>query len=213
MFAASTYDEIESIEKRKENLEIVVLLFVKPNTQYERDIIREFEYIHYNAGKYCTVFAIGYTKDFCNPDDKTKRRIEDVINGDWYFCMQDYVEFKNKLEGRIKWEYSGETEILILQNNPMGNHSLNFTNYVAINVNKGIREGYIDSFQRFMESLIRCSRKEVTAKGVICAVRKHQICLSGIISEAIDDCKKIPSPVKKIIKDRLFYRCANSLRI
>ena len=74
------------------------------------------------------------------------------------------MEFKNNLERRIKWEYSGETEILILQNNPGGIDPLNSSNYVAIDVNKGLREGYIDSFQRFMESLIRKFKKHSNCK-------------------------------------------------
>ena len=49
MFAASTYDEIIEYERLIENQEIVVLLFVKPTSQDAVDIIREFEYIHYNS--------------------------------------------------------------------------------------------------------------------------------------------------------------------
>lgn len=49
MFAASTYEEIIAREKQVENLEIVVLLFVKPTSQEALDIIKEFEYIYYNS--------------------------------------------------------------------------------------------------------------------------------------------------------------------
>lgn len=211
MFAAGTYDEIEEIENRVENLEIVVLLFVKPTTQDAMDIIKEFEYIHYNAGKYCSVFAVGYSDDFCKTDDKKYRKIDTPLNGEWYFSMKAFVDFKNRLEERIKWRYTGETEILILQNSPGNIHPLNFKNYVAIDINKGIREGYIDSFQRFMESLVRSSRSQVTAKEAICDVRKQRISVKNIITDSINDCKKIPSPAKKIVADRLFYRCANCL--
>ncbi|MBD5097588.1 MAG: hypothetical protein HDT40_11490, partial [Lachnospiraceae bacterium] len=110
---------------------------------------------------------------------------------------------------RIKWEYSGETEVLILQNNPGEKDPLNFSNYVAIDVNKGLREGYIDSFQRFMESLIRSARSKVTSKEAASDLRKSHISIKDTILEAIEDSKKIPNPAKKIIKDRLFYRCAN----
>lgn len=211
MFAASTYDEVEAIEKKVENLEIVVLLFVKPTNQDAMDVIKEFEYIHYNSKKYCSVFAVGYTDDFCKAKDKTYRKIDAVLNGDWYYSTKAFVEFKSKLEKRIKWKYSGETEILILQNNPGNNHSLNFKNYVAIDVNKGIRDGYIDSFQRFMESLIRSSKSQVVARNAIRNVRKEQTGIKCIVTDAIDECKKIPLPVKKIVKDRLFYRCANNI--
>lgn len=211
MFAASTYEEIEEIEKQVQNLEIVVLLFVKPTNQNAMDIIREFEYIHYNSAKYCSVFAVGYSDEFGKEKDRKYRKINSVLNGDWYFSMEAFVQFKDKLENRIKWRYTGETEILVLQNNPGKNHPLNFKNYAAIDLNKGVREGYIDSFQRFMEELVRSSKSQVTAKDAIKHIRKEQVSIKNIILDAIDNCKKIPSPVKTIVKDRLFYRCANSI--
>ena len=97
---------------------------------------------------------------------------------------------------------------MILQNNPGKRNVLNFQNYVAIDVNKGIRDGYIDSFQSFMEALIRTSKKSVTAKDAVNGVLKSRICLKDIISDTIDECKKVPTPIRKILKDRLFYRPA-----
>ena len=67
----------------------------------------------------------------------------------------------------------------------------------------------MDSFQRFMESLVRSARSKVTAKEAIADVRRSRISIKDTIAEAISDSKKIPEPVKTILKDRLFYRCAN----
>ena len=113
MFAASTYEEIVSIERQIENQEIVVFLFVKPNDQTALDIIKEFEYIHYNSGKYCSIYAIGYTNDFAKKNDRSYRKVDFVLGSDWYFSNKVFVEFKNTLESRIGWKYSGETEVLI----------------------------------------------------------------------------------------------------
>lgn len=208
MFAASTYEEIERIERQVENMEIVVFLFARPT---EEKILKEFEYIHYNSSRYCSIYAIGYTDDFTKAEDRTYRKVDAMMQQDWYFSMKAFTEFKEKLQNRIHWDYSGETEILILQNNPGKRNILNFQNYVAIDVNKGIREGYIDSFQSFMESLIRSSKRRVTAKEAIRDVRNARISIKDIIAGAIDDCKKVPTPIKEIAKDRLFYRCANTM--
>ena len=156
-------------------------------------------------------YAIGYTDDFTKAEDRTYRKVDAMMQQDWYFSMKAFTEFKEKLQNRIHWDYSGETEILILQNNPGKRNILNFQNYVAIDVNKGIREGYIDSFQSFMESLIRSSKRRVTAKEAIRDVRNARISIKDIIAGAIDDCKKVPTPIKEIAKDRLFYRCANTM--
>ena len=50
MFSACTYEEIEEIERRVNYKEIVILLFVRPNIDGAINIIKEFEYIHYNSG-------------------------------------------------------------------------------------------------------------------------------------------------------------------
>ncbi len=213
MFAASTYEEIERIERQIENKEIVVFLFVKPTNSSALDIIKEFEYIHYNSSNYCSIYAIGFTDDFEKAHDSSYTKIEKVCNSDWYFSNKAFVSFKNRLEQRIKWQYSGETEVLILQNNPSCENSLDFRNYVAIDINKGIRDGYIDSFQLFMESLVRSSKAKVTAKEAISEMANKRISVREIIVGAIDDCKRIPTPVKDIIADRLFYRCANTINV
>ena len=210
MFAASTYEEIEQRERQVENKEIVVFLFVKPTSSAALDIIREFEYIHYNSGKYCSIYAIGFTDDLAKAEDPSYKKIETVCNSDWFFSSKAFVDFKNRLERRIKWQYSGETEVLVLQNNPGHENALNFQNYVAVDVNKGLRDGYLDSFQRFMESLVRSSKAKVTAKEALTDMANRRLSVRDILCSAIDDCKRIPAPVKEILADRLFYRCANT---
>ncbi len=205
MFAACTYEEIELRERQIENKEIVVLLFSRPS---ESEILKEFEYIHYNSSMYCSIYAIGYTNDPYKDD--TFKKIDVSMKQDWYFSNKVFVEFKEKLQERIQWKYSGEVEVLILQNNPGNNNVLNFTHYIAIDVKKGIKDGYIDSFQRFMESLIRSAKSEVTAKEAIGKVANDRIKLKDILFDTIDECKKVPTPVKKIVKNRLFYRTAKS---
>lgn len=209
MFAASTYEEIERMEKQIENPEIVVFLFARST---ETEILKEFEYIHYNSAKYCSIYAIGYTDNFTKANDPTYKRVNEAMSGDWYFSNKAFVDFKNKLEDRINWRYSGETEILVLQNNPGKRNVLNFQNYVAIDVRKGIREGYLDSFQNFMESLIRSAKSEVTTKDAMKKVRLSRISVKDILSSAVDNCKKVPTPVKTIIKDQIFYRSALSIK-
>lgn len=206
MYAASTYEEIERYEREVENAEIVVFLFVQAK---ETDILKEFEYIHYNSANYCSVYAIGYTDEA--EKDNTYRKVEVYMENDWYYSAKAFTDFKKKLGKRIQWRYSGEVDILILQNNPGCPNSLNFQNYVAIDIKKGIKEGYIDSFQRFMESLINSAESKCTAQEAIRDVRNSRISVKDVLIGTIDDCKKIPTPVKEIIKDRLFYRSANNI--
>ena len=193
MFAVGSFEEIVRRERQADTKQVVIFLFVRPTGVLNQDIIKDFEYIHYNSAGYCSFKAV-----------------ESVCNNEWYYSNRDYVWFKNKLEERVKWKYSGEIEILILQNNPGSENSLNFQNYVAINISKGLRDGYIDSFQAFMESLIRSTRSKICPEQVAIDLANDRIRIKDIISDAIMDCKKIPTPVKEIIKDRIFYRSANT---
>ncbi len=98
MFAASTYDEVVEYEQGVENKEMVVFLFVKPTNQDAVDIIKEFEYIHYNSAKYCSIYAIGYSNNPQKQADRHYRKVDEIINTDWYFSIKAFVEFKNNLE-------------------------------------------------------------------------------------------------------------------
>lgn len=209
MFAACTYEEIEKRESEIESMEIVVFLFARST---ETEILKEFEYIHYNSANYCSIYAIGYTDDFTKINDRSFRKVEANMENEWYFSAKAFNDFKEKLQNRIGWKYSGETELLVLQNNPGQRNVLNFRNYVAIDVNKGIKEGYLDSFQSFIESLIRSSKSQVTARDAMVSIQLSRISVRNVLSDAIDECKKVPIPIRKIVKDKLFYRCARNIK-
>lgn len=149
MFAINTYEEIEQRQRKNGDKQIVILLFVRPSAPGAKEIIEEFDYIHYNSARYCSIYAVGYSNDFLKANDRSYKRVTNIEGSEWYFSNAEFVKFKNSLEHRIQWKYSGENEVIILQSNPEGHQILNFQNYVAIDINCGIRNGYIDSFQRF----------------------------------------------------------------
>ena len=208
MYAVNTYEQIEKREWELNERHIIVLLFVRPSLPGADKVIEEFNYIHHNAGRYCSVYAVGYS-DICdNTAYPDFRPVKGTCQKEWYYSDQAFVDFKEILERRLKWRYSGEIELLILQSNPEGKSILNFDNYLAVDVNYGIRNEYIESFPRFMESLIRGSKKEVESVELTKKIRRCR--LKEIAFGAIEECKKIPKPVRSIIKDRLFYKTARS---
>ncbi len=205
MFAVNTYEQIIAKEKEIGTKQIVVLLFVRPSAKGAGDIIEEFDYIHYSSDKYCSIYAVGYSNDF-NLEKEGYKKSTNVAGNQWYFSNKEFVSFKNDLEKRIQWEYSGEIELLILQSDPESKKVLNFQNYVAIDINHGLREGYLDSFERFMESLIRASKQEITAKGALKKINNKRLSPTKVIAETVMESKKVPKPIKKIVNDRLFYK-------
>lgn len=207
MFAASTYEEILRVESGIDHPEIVVFLFVKP---YEKEILQEFEYIHYNSGDICSVYAIGYTNDFDKATEASYREVDVPGFSKWYYSARAFTDFKDKLQKRINWRYDGDAEILVLRNNPGGKDVLNFQNYVAIDVKYGIKSGYIRSFQSFMESLVRVS--ESISEEIASNDGESIIRIKSVLADTIRECKNQYMDYNKIIDDRGFYRCANTIK-
>ena len=205
MYAVNTYEQIEKIERELGEKHVVILLFVRPSLPGAKEIIDEFDYIHYNSEKYCSIYAVGYTNDPALVKGGEYGKIERGFGAEWYFSNRAFVAVKNNLERRINWKYSGETELVVLQSNPEGRQILNFQNCVALDVNYGLKNAYIDSFPRLMESLIRSSRSEVSAAAAMEKSLGARISIKNVLMNTIEECKKIPSPVRRIIKDRLFY--------
>lgn len=213
MFAVNTYEEIEKNEKRLGEKHIIVLLFVRPSLSRAKEVIEEFSYIHHNSREFCSVYAVGYSDDQDCYLKSEWRPVKNIDSAQWHYSDRAFVEFKDKLERRLKWKYSGDIELIILQSNPDGGSILNFENYLAVDVNYGIKNEYIESFPRFMESLVRSSRKEVETIALTHDMRKSRLKISQVLTTTIDECKKVPLPVRKIVKDRLFYRTARSYTV
>ncbi len=208
MFPVSTYEEIVQKERELNERHIIVLLFVRPSLPGAGEIIEEFSYLHYNSRRYCSIYAVGYTNDAGKEGDY--RMIQQTGGVQWYYSDQVFVDFKRRLERRLKWRYSGEIEILILQSNPEGREILNFQNYVAIDVNYGIREGYIGSFSRFMETLVHSSQTQVESAQVVKDLRKQSLRPVSILEEAVGESKRVPGPLKRVLRDRIFYKTSRS---
>lgn len=210
MFPVTSYEQVEQNEIRLGEKHIVVLLFVRPSLPGADKIIEEFSYLHQNSRKYCSIYAVGFSNsaDFNAFDDF--RAAGKFNRSDLHFSDRAFVAFKDKLETRLNWRYSGDIELIILQSNPGSRNILNFENYLAIDVNYGIKNDYIESFPRFMESLVREARKEVETAELADGLRKARFRIKDIVCTSLDESKKIPKPVKRIIRDRLFYRTSTS---
>lgn len=114
MFAVNTYEEIEHRQKENSDKQIIVLLFVRPTAPNAREIIEEFDYIHYNSERYCSIYAVGYSNDFSKANDRRYKQVTNIAGSDWFFSNAEFVKCKNNLEERIQWKYSGENELIVL---------------------------------------------------------------------------------------------------
>lgn len=206
MYAVNTYEQIERQERELNENHIIILLFVRPTSVGAQEIINEFSYLHHDSREYCSIYAVGYTD---GPNEfGYSRKVEGVDGVAWYYSDKEFIDFKEKIGKRIKWRYSGENELIVLQSNIDGKNILNFQNYVAINISEGLRQEYICSYQNFMESLIESSKSEVEASTAI--NRATRLSIKKVAIESLRSIKRIPAPIEKVIENKIFYKTAHN---
>ncbi|MCH5142931.1 MAG: hypothetical protein J1G07_04400 [Clostridiales bacterium] len=116
MFPINNFGGIEVQEESLLDKHVIIFLLVKPSDEGAQRIIGKFNYFHYLAGKYCSIYPIGYSQNFFGYY-KDIQPIKGVNNEKWFYSDKCFIEFCGELSQRLKgWSYSGELELIILQN-------------------------------------------------------------------------------------------------
>lgn len=211
MFAVTNFDGILKQEKENKRKQIVIMLLVKPSDAGADFIINKFNYLHHKSKRYCSIYAVGYSENQYINGEKAYIEVDGIDRNKWYYSDKVFIEFQEELEERLKWRYSGEPELIILQSNPESNVYLTFQNAVTLDINYAIKKGYIESFPRFMERLVSASKAHVTAREASNATGLFSI--KSTIMKAFEESDKIPNEIKRIVHDRQFYKACNSKQI
>ena len=209
MYPIHDLNGIDANERLRRGRRAIMLLLVKPTDRIAGQLVGNFNYYHFASGDHCSIYAAGYSLDSLR-EYGDARKVCTVDGHSWWYSDRCFVEFVNQLSARTKWRYSGEPEILVLQNGEGKHSSLDFTNYVAIDVCQGLRQGYVDSAPRLMEALLQASKREVEAKRVM--RKATRLSASDIAKSAIDiglDLAHCPVSLKNVLADRAFYRTSN----
>ena len=209
MFPIRDLNEIDAAERGRRGRRAIMLLFVKPADEHADALVAHFNYYHFASGDHCSIYAAGYSSDPLGAY-RDARKICTVDGRDWWYSDRCFVEMQNQLSTRTKWRYCGEPEILILQSGRGRHSSLDFTNYVAIDVCQGLRQGYVDSAPRLMEALLQASEREVEAKRVM--KEATRLSASAIAKTAIRtglELAHCPASLRTVLADRAFYRTSN----
>lgn len=205
MYPIYDLEGINQIESEIDDKHVILLLFVKPSDENGEDMLRKLNYWHFKSDNYCSIYLMGYSRNF-RKQYLDIRYVEGPESERWEYSDKCFINVCNALHKRLKnWCYSGEPELIVLQN--MGENTrnkLDFRGYNYIDINYGIKKGYIDTFPRFMERLLNACKFEVEATKAIS--RTNRIKCRNVLEMAIENMPKLPKPVKKILKDNLFYK-------
>lgn len=213
MFLVSNLSGISRIEESLNERHVILLLFVKPSDEFANTIIPKFNYYHHLSNRYCSIYAAGFGQDPYTEQYSDKISLPGVNNETWWYSDQCFLEMVDELEQRLPtWHDTGEPQLVMLQSNPGGKDVLNFQNYAALDLAHGLRKKYFDSIPRLLTSLVKSSRKEVTALEVLKDTNRR-VRLRKVLEAGLDSSKMVPAPVQKLLKDELFYHTSISKKM
>ena len=202
---------MELNESKVEERHVIALLLLKPEDTMADHIIGKLNYFHHRSGRYVNIYVPGYSVE---PDSSFNDivSIKGPNNTTWYYSDVCFINVIDELNQRLsKWEYSGEPELIILQNNPNGKRSkLDFSHYYCIEIDYGINNGFIRSFEYFMEQFIKACKSAVTSDEAVNKMLIKRLKPRSIVKETLaisGNVDKIPNKeLMKLMSNELFVR-------
>ena len=157
MLEAITYNSmIDNIKENKIEKDTIGILLSRPTSSTGRDIIDSLPYYHHRSGQSINFYLPGYGAYWYGayPDEKNVA----IINGtQWSFSNLKYVEFIEALEEHSKWEYSGESELLLIE---YTNGKLDYSNVLKFHLDAMLADKAISSVNSFFEDIFRYAMKQ-----------------------------------------------------
>jgi hypothetical protein len=132
----------------------VGLIFGRPACKiFKEELLPDRSYYNLRSGANVELFYMGYA----NPD------AEYVTVGafdDNDFSDQSFVDAVSDFEGRTRWEYSGQTDVILLNSffSPRQKVYLDFSNVFAVQLEEAVDSKLIRSGRVFIEEIMRQSR-------------------------------------------------------
>jgi phage pi2 protein 07 len=159
--------DMQSLRNR-DPLEVVVILFANPNKPFvKNNILNDIAYANERSKRAINFFYAGYNDERKNGNpDEIEIEIEiDAPKGKkWYFNVKTFIDFISRIENDSKWEYSGETELLLLD---FRDGELHFDKSLVIWLDRDVREKRIYSVSNLFENIYRIVRSKGNTSSLI----------------------------------------------
>jgi hypothetical protein len=137
---------------------LVAILFCSPDSRFGREEILPFlEYFNLRTDENVDVYCAGYGSGV-KPDSYPDGRIVPNVAGDnWWFHVKPFNNIRLELEARTRWTYSGETDLILLtaRRNLSDEFCLSFSQSLACNLERMVKDEAISSARSFMEDISR----------------------------------------------------------
>ncbi|MEH6592659.1 MAG: hypothetical protein V7746_20500 [Halioglobus sp.] len=153
------YQLVHSSEKRQSKL--VGILLCNPSSPLaESEILGHLPFFHVRSGDAVDFFCAGYGA-FWPADHHADRRVVSRIGGeDWLFSNEAFLQVIEEIEGESKWEYGGETELLLIpaQKESSGEVSFDYNSAIVCNLEAMSKDGAFSSVRAFFDDIFRYAK-------------------------------------------------------
>ena len=207
MYDALTYQEmLKEIEcyAQKYNIinDTIGILVTRPDLPTGKDILHSLEYFHFRTGKSINIYMPGYGAYWPETDYPDQREVVEINGVKWYFSNEKFVQFIEDLEKYSKWEYSGESEFLLIE---LKDGRISYQCILQFYLDNMLRDGAIISIHQFFEKIMRvCNETSVVNRisNIMCIEKAKQITMDKLL-------EKMPSDMGRIFKQEKYFCVRN----
>lgn len=202
MLEAITYQKmLRDITRNQISEDIIGILVTRPDLEGGSNILNSLNYYHHLSGKNINFYLPGFGAYWhgAYPDEKMVARIDGI---EWSYSDIMFIGFINDLELYSRWEYSGETELLMLE---YKDGILSFDNVMQFHLDNMIRDKIIVSIPAFFQQLFRITKNKKTLKKIRNIFGKDKI--FQITKETVME--YIPSGLAHIITQEKYFCVKN----
>lgn len=160
MNTPTRYQTVKVQEERNSKL-IGILLSHPQSTISKNEIVGHLNYFHHRSGEAIDFFCVGYGADWPEnhyPDRNTITKIDGV---EWLFSEKAFTNVVQDLETETKWQYSGETELLLIsaRKEENGKTKMDYSSAIVCNLEIMQKDQAFTSVRSFFEGIFRFARR------------------------------------------------------
>lgn len=156
MLEAITYNGMMEDIENTQGYNIIGILIAHPGSEFTQKTLKFISSFHHRSGEYTNMYCVGYGAYWNSTTYPDMENICEIDNAKWSFSSKMFSDFIFDLEEKSKWEYSGETELILLN---YKDGILDFSNCLIFRLDKMIRDNSISSPEWLFERIFRHSRK------------------------------------------------------
>lgn len=208
MINALTYQEMLrkiNDNAREEGLidDYIGILITRPDLETGQSILNSLEYYHHLTGKNVNFYLPGYGAYWYGayPDEKVVAEIADI---QWSFSNKAFVEFIQDMEEYSNWEYSGESELLLVRTE---NGILTYEVMMQFHIDNMLRDGVIWSISAFFQQLSRLFKDKDSLEDISNSLGKDKL-IQTIVYKMLE---KLPNSLGNIITQEKYF-CVKNMK-